>query len=101
MPTVPTTPRPTTNTFYIAANIIFDLATGEAKQVLMLVNKAEDASTFNSEDAQNNLNFVRQRARGIIWSIDQLSPDPTRVFGGPLFSLEQSPRFIIKGVQYV
>jgi hypothetical protein len=93
MPTVNATP--TTNTFYIAANIIFDLRTGDSKNVLMLVNKPGDASIFNSGDAQNYLNFVKERARGIVWSIEQVSP-PTPVFGR-----EQPPRFIIKGVQYV
>lgn len=90
---------PTGNTFYIAANIIFDL-TGDTKDVLMLVNKAEDASAFNSQEAQKWLNFVKQRARGIVWSIEQVSPSP-QLFGAPLFQPEQPLRFIIKGVQYV
>jgi hypothetical protein len=47
----------TTNTFYIAANIIFDLATGETRNVLMLVNKPQDASIFSATDAQNYKNF--------------------------------------------
>jgi hypothetical protein len=83
-----------TNTFYIAANIIFDLATGETKNVLMLVNKSEDASIFSATDAQNYVNFVKPRAPKIIWSVEQLAPrSASDMLGGT--------RFIIKGVQYV
>jgi hypothetical protein len=88
---------PTTNTFYIAANIIFDLATGETKNVLMLVNKPEQASIFSAEDAQKYVNFVKARASTIIWSPEQLTS--RNAFADVLGS--NSPRFIIKGVQYV
>ena len=88
MPIVSTTPS---NTFYIAVNIIFDLATGDTKNVLMLVNKAEDASVFNAEDAQNYANFVKRRASKIIWSVEQLTTG---------HDLERLGRFIIKGVTH-
>jgi hypothetical protein len=92
MPYVSTTPS---NTFYIAVNIIFDLATGETKNVLMLVNKPEDASVFNAVDAQNYANFVKHRASKIIWSVEQLTSANAYadILGGQ--------RFIIKGVTHV
>jgi hypothetical protein len=45
--------RPTTtaNTFWIAANVMFDLGTGEKKEILLLVNKVEDATVFTMQDA--------------------------------------------------
>jgi hypothetical protein len=89
MPYISTMP---TNTFYIAGNIIFDTATGETKSVLMLVNKAEDASIFSAEDAQKYANFVMARAPKIVWSVEQLTIG---------HDLERLGRFIIKGVQYV
>jgi hypothetical protein len=91
---------PTTNTFYIAANIIFDLATGETKNVLMLVNKPDDASIFNAADAQNYANFVKARASKIIWSVEQVLSEQVTRFGLPRLEPEP-PRFIIKGVTYV
>jgi hypothetical protein len=89
-----TIPTPT-NTFYIAVNIIFDLATGETKNVLMLVNKPEDASIFNAADAQNYKNFVSARASKIIWSVEQLTS------ANNLVDILSGQRFIIKGVTYV
>jgi hypothetical protein len=83
---------PTTNTFYIALNIIFDLATGEARNVLMLVNKPEQASIFSTTDAENYKNFVSARASKIVWSVEQLTTG---------HDLERLGRFIIKGVTYV
>ena len=62
----------------------------------MLVNKPEDASIFTAKEARNYLNFVKQRARNIIWSIEYLSPTP---FPQPFE--QPTDRFIIKGVQYV
>src|SRR6266571_1225938 len=91
MPYVSSTPSG--NTFYIAANIIFDLGTGESKQVLMLVNKAEDASVFSSTDAQKYLSFVSVRAPKIVWSVEPLNPPQT-----PLASLRpygETEKFII------
>jgi hypothetical protein len=100
MPYVTTTPSG--NTFYIAANIIFDLATGETKNVLMLVNKAEDASVFTAEDAQNYANFVKHRSPRIIWSIEILPPlTTTPAFLKKAMGVPTGDRFIIKGVQYV
>jgi hypothetical protein len=89
--------------FYIAANIIFDLATGETKNVLMLVNRAEDATIFSAEDAQSYINFVKHRAKGIVWSPEQVSSatDLPPILGKALGRSEQPARFIIKGLQYV
>lgn len=85
---------PTTNTFYIALNIIFDLATGETKNVLMLVNKPEQASIFSAGDAQNYVNFVKARASKIIWSVESIiTTTGMQPLGGQ--------QFIIKGVTYV
>lgn len=100
MPYISTTPSG--NTFYIAANIIFDIATGETKSVLMLVNKPEDASVFTATDAQNYLNFVKVRAQKIIWTIEQLTPlTTTPAFLKKAMGVPTGDRFIIKGVQYV
>jgi hypothetical protein len=87
------TPNLTTQTFYIAANIIFDLATGETKNVLMLVNNQKDASSFSATDAQNYITFVKARSPKIIWSVEQLPQREPSVLW--------QPQFIIKGVQYV
>jgi hypothetical protein len=100
MPYINTNPS---GTFYIAANIIFDIATGETKSVLMLVNKPEDASVFTATDAQNYLNFVRVRAQKIVWTIEQLpavteTPDFLKKALGVRTTTD---RFVIKGVQYV
>lgn len=99
MPYVSSTPTASGNTFYIAANIIFDIATGETKNVLMLVNKSEDASIFNQKDAQNYANFVKARAPKIIWSIEHVTPMTPGLF--PQVMSMPTDRFIIKGVQYV
>lgn len=60
-----------TNHFWIAANIIFDLATGATSRVLMLVNNENEATVFNSPlDAQNYLVFVERRAADIQWVVE-------------------------------
>lgn len=91
------------NTFYIAANIIFDIATGDTRSVLMLVNKPEDASIFSATDAQKYINFVKVRAQKIIWEVEPLpSTDTPDLFRRALgVHTAATDRFIIKGVQYV
>jgi hypothetical protein len=86
--------RPTTtaNTFWIAANVMFDLGTGEKKEILLLVNKVEDATVFTMQDAQNYLTFVSKRADNIYWSMEQLTTG---------HNLNRLGRFVIKGVQHV
>jgi len=82
---------PMTNTFYIAANILFDIGTGEKKEVLMLVNHEIDATFFKKADADAYKEFVARRTTNneITWSVDQ-----TRLRGtGDLY--------VIRGVQYV
>jgi len=84
---------PMTNTFYIAANIIFDLGTGEKKEVLMLVNKEIDATFFKKANADAYKAFVETRATtsttNITWSVEKTMLRGT----GDLY--------VIKGVQYV
>jgi hypothetical protein len=76
-----------TNTFWIAANIIFELGTGATKQVLMLVNRESDATVFESEkEAQTYFSFVKNRAQDIQWFLE--SPTPQRPRG-----------WVIRGVQ--
>jgi hypothetical protein len=84
-------PSTTVNTFWVAANVMFDLGTGETKQILLLVNKVEDATVFTSQDAANYLNFVAVRAQNIIWTIEPLKTPAFR----------RVERFVIKGVQHV
>ncbi len=84
-------PSTTVNTFWVAANVMFDLGTGETKQILLLVNKVEDATVFTSQDATNYFNFVSVRARNIVWVIEPLTSGPFRLAG----------RFVIKGEQHV
>jgi len=78
-----------TNTFWIAANITFDLKTGETKEILTLVNHEIDATFFKKNDADTYYTFVTMRApKNIVWSID-----PTNLRGPNLF--------VIRGVQNV
>ena len=60
-----------TNTFWIAANITFDLATGEKKEILTLVNHEIDATFFKPDDAENYKAFVARRATNITWTVDE------------------------------
>lgn len=85
------------NTFWIAANVLFDLGTGKKSEVLMLVNKVEDATLFTEHDAQNYLNFVSTRASNIQWTIESLQPQNVL----RMRALGEFPRqYVIKGVQY-
>jgi len=93
------TPSSATNTFYIAANIIFDLSTGDTKQVLTLVNNRQDATIFSARDAQNYTNFVKTRAQNIEWSVEPLSGEHRSTYFPQGQMLGES--FIIKGVQYI
>lgn len=74
-----------TNTLWIAANIIFDLETGKTTQVLMLVNREEDATVFSQKDADTYLYFVGNRAKNIKWSLEK--------------SKERPNMLVIRGVQ--
>ena len=75
------------NTFYIAANIMFDLETGKTNQVFLLSSLEAEATPFSQSDADMYIKFVKQRARNIDWSI--------------VPSVERPGMFLIKGVQYV
>ena len=58
-----------TNTFWIAANIIFDLGTGEKKDILTLVNHEIDATFFKRKEAELYFSFISKRTTDIIWSV--------------------------------
>jgi len=76
-----------TNTFWLGANIIFDLETGKTTRVLMFVWRAEDASVFaTKQEAQDYLAFVQRRATDIKWFLD--APTTQRPHG-----------FLIRGEQ--
>jgi hypothetical protein len=75
------------NTFWIAANIIYDLNTGKKSDVLMLVNEERHATYFKKEDAPHYLDFVKTRSPEIQWFID-----PTN---------QRAGMFVIRGVQNV
>lgn len=78
-----------TNQFWIAANIIFDVSTGDRRNVLMLVNRPDDATVFPSEaDARRYFMFVTPRAPEIQWSLEP--PNPQRPQG-----------WVIRGLQSV
>ena len=76
-----------TNTFWLGGNILFDLETGKTTQVLLLVNREEDATTFKEDDARTYLAFVKRRTSDIQWSQHKSKERPTM--------------FVIKGVQNV
>ena len=75
-----------TNVFWIAGNVLFDLATGKKSDVLMLVNSEADASVFSKADAEAYVQFVASRATNIRWVVE-----PTQMRGSGLY--------VIKGVQ--
>jgi hypothetical protein len=82
--------REMTNTLWIGANLLFNLATGETTQVFQFVFHEEDATTFSEANARDVLFFVQSRAAkfgSFVWSIDRSS-------------LRRS-LFVIKGVQEV
>jgi hypothetical protein len=80
-----------TNTFWIGANISVDVQTGAATQVLQLVFREEDATTWKEETAREYLSFWRRSAdrfgSNIEWMIE---PSSTR-----------RGFWVIKGVQGV
>jgi hypothetical protein len=78
------------NVFWVGANIIADTATGETKQVLMLVYREEDASAFTRQDADKYLNFFSARVSRITQISWTIQTSRTR----PGF-------FVIQGEQYV
>lgn len=76
-----------TNDLWVAGNILFDLETGKTTQVLLLVGREEDATTFKAEEADTYLSFVKRRAPNIEWSRETSRLRPRM--------------FVIKGVQNV
>lgn len=79
-----------TNTFWIAANITFDLKTGETKEILTLVNREIDATFWKRKDADNAKEFVERRAPEIQWSVDE-----------SMLRGKKGELFVIRGVQNV
>ena len=82
---------PMTNVFWIGANVLFDLQTGEAKQVLQFVFREEDATTLTETSAKAYLSFVESRAERYVSNITW-HMEPSTIRRG---------LFIIKGVQEV
>jgi hypothetical protein len=78
-----------TNTFWIAANLTFDLKTGETREILTLVNHEIDATFLKRPVADLYKEFVERRAPNVQWSVD-----PTRLKGN-------GDLFVIRGVQNV
>jgi hypothetical protein len=76
-----------TNTFWLAANITFDLGTGKRSDILMLVNSEGDATYFKKEDASGYKSFVEARSPEIKWFVE-----PTN---------QRAGMFVIRGVQNV
>jgi hypothetical protein len=74
-----------TNILWIGANILFDLETGKTTQVLLVVNREEDATTFSREDAGTYLSFVKRRAAHINWSLEP--------------SKDRPEYFVVRGIQ--
>jgi hypothetical protein len=80
-----------TNTFWIAGNIIFDLATGKTTDVFMLVNREQDATIFETrEEAETALSFVQRRAEKIQWFLE--NPTPQRPQGWSVRGVQQTFR---------
>ena len=76
-------------TFWIAANIIFDIDNGRSSNVLTLVNRIEQSSDFKTlEQATTYVNFIQRHAPHIQWFVD--GPTPQRPFG-----------YRIRGVQLI
>jgi hypothetical protein len=79
-----------TSTFWLGANIIFDLETGKTTRVVMLVWRVEDASVFATErEGLNYLSFVRTRSTDIEWFLD--GPTPKRPLGYVLRGVQTKP----------
>jgi len=80
-----------TNVFWIGANILFDLQTGETKQVYQFVFREEDATTLTKDQASVTRSFVESRAgqfvTNIVWSIER--------------SVLRPGLFVVKGEQHV
>jgi hypothetical protein len=76
-----------TNTFYLAANIMFDLDTGKKTNVLLLANSEGDATYFTEPDARSYMAFVQGRSPEIKWTITR--------------SNQRLDMYVIKGVQNV
>ncbi len=80
----------TTNQFWIAANIIFDMGTGATREVMMLVNREIDATIFGTEaEARLFFDFVCVRAQHIQWFLDP--PTPQRPQGWVIRGLQSRP----------
>ena len=74
---------------------MFELGTGEKKEILLMVNKVEDATVFTEQEVQRYFQFVAARASNIAWSVERLT------IGHIGRKLQRLGRFVIKGVQYV
>ena len=73
------------NTFWIGANVLFDLETGKTTEVMLLVSREDEATTFNKADADLYLSFVKRRRPKIHWLLE--------------VSKERPKMWVIKGIQ--
>jgi len=69
-----------TNTFWIGANVLMNLETGETSQVLQYVFLEEEATTFTEDQARATRMFVEPRSRrfadNITWKIEKSAIRP-------------------------
>jgi hypothetical protein len=85
------------NTFWIAATIMFDINTGEKREILLLANKVKDATPFTHDDAAKYCSFVKAREPNMVWSIEPYPTSETfrrRPYGS-------GGRFVIRGARQV
>jgi hypothetical protein len=82
---------PVTNVFWIGANVLFDLQTGETKQVLQFVFREEDATTLTEASANTYISFIQGRAANYVGNTTW-HKEPSTLRRG---------LFVIKGVQEV
>ena len=80
--TIPLSSDLTTNIFWIAATLTFDLQTGATNQILTFSHREQDASVFSKLDAEAYKEFVRVRAehfsKGIRWYVEDSKLRPQR-----------------------
>jgi len=89
--------RANVNTFWIATNIMFDINSGEKREILLLADKAKDAAVFTHDDAAKYCSFVKAREPNIEWSIEP-SAMPTALIRRPHV---YGAQYVIKGVKKV
>jgi hypothetical protein len=69
------------NIFWIGVNLLFELKTGKMTDVLQLVYREQDASTFTDQLGDNVLSFVSSRTDNLAglkirWSLERSKARP-------------------------